>query len=144
MGEHPWIIRAPVPGDVPFVMSSWLASFWDTGLARSGLSKGAFQDVHRRLVNAIVQRAPCAVASWESDPSVILGWVCFELHPNILHYVYVKEPFRQSGIASSLIESVFPGHLDVMVTHKTPKWELVASRFEGKRFEFNPYVVGGT
>jgi hypothetical protein len=43
----------------------------------------------------------CAVS--KDDPDQIFGWVCYA-PDKILHYIYVKHPFRDLGIANKLLE----------------------------------------
>ena len=40
----------------------------------------------------------------DDDEDLIFGYIVFE--PHIMHYVYVKEPFRNYGIGKRLIQEI--------------------------------------
>ena len=101
-----------------------------------GISLGAFSDdghwgvVDRCLTGPRV----VLVAHPEGDEDTILGWTCAEL--DVLHYVYVKAPFRRLGIARTLLGRYKPL---TTCTHWTPVIREWASR--GRAYTFNPYLL---
>ena len=93
---------------------------------------------------------------FQQDPGVaaqqILGWICaFPAQETlVLHYAYVKHPFRGHGIARMLfrhVRSLYPDGV-VTFTHKSPifwKWEKDREPFFKKvqewGFVYHPYLL---
>lgn len=74
-------------------------------------------------------RCRLLVLCFESTPDQILGWIAFEA-PNVLHYVYVKQPFRRRGLATFLLNAADLSY-PIKATHKTYAWEFL--KHKGKR-----------
>lgn len=96
-------IRGFRPGDLPFIMHSWLNNYVSSRACPfRSVAKGRIRAGHRPFVEQIVARAPVLVATIEDVDDSILGWVCAEA-PGILHYVYVKEAHRNAGVGQLLL-----------------------------------------
>lgn len=78
----------------------------------------------RGTVLDLLQRgAVVRILCLSSRPEFILGFVCYEQLPNfpVVHYVYIRFGYRQSGLASALVESVRNGSdVQVRSSHRTP------------------------
>jgi hypothetical protein len=113
-----WSIRPAIPTDIPFVYSTWLRSYrTGSGL---GLQSGKHQYfvLYQMILDQILERESTTVlvAALDEDLSIALGYIVIE--PKILHYVFVKEPFRRFGIAKALCHATFNKTTPVM-THMT-------------------------
>ena len=126
-------IRPVEHDDVPFIINSWLRSYWKATAHNQGIAKNAYYTYHHKLVEKAVKDELIFVAVNTHDSEQIFGWCCFkdqyEMH--ILHYIYVKQPFRRFGIAQALLNSI--GSLDI-ITHKTEMGDLLSETF------YNPYI----
>jgi GNAT superfamily N-acetyltransferase len=97
--------RTAEPKDKGFILKSWIRSYanspWAGALSRERLMKaitGTIADLRQR-------GAEWVVAASASNPDVLYGFVCFERGwpwP-LLHYVYVKDMYRNMGIGSQLV-----------------------------------------
>ncbi len=78
------------------------------------------------------------VASNLDDPDQIYGWICWNKHGHrpALHYIYVKLPFRQFGVAKLLL-------MHAEITKATPMefTHLTTGlrHLRGYLTDFNPY-----
>jgi GNAT superfamily N-acetyltransferase len=123
-------LRMAEPTDVNFVYDSWLRSYeYQTGdeaadarVCRSCGRMGRRRDVsggeanaeihpsdywpgqRQRIDRLLATTAAVIVAHPAETPSVIAGWACVDNHPDVVHYVYVREFYRKRGIAKRLIE----------------------------------------
>lgn len=70
---------------------------------------------------AIISRADAAVACFESTPDEILGYALVE-NGTILHWAYVKYPYRGVGIGTSLIQGAAVTCLRPPSKHKGKLW----------------------
>lgn len=97
--------------DLNFVTSSWLKSFRGSAMFKGIPNESYYRD-HQNLIKDILVRADTLIAANPEDEEQILGWICTE-HETVMHYIYVKEPFRHLGIAAGLIQTA----LDLVETN---------------------------
>lgn len=101
-------IRKANSGDVRYITSSWLNSYWNSP-ANKGIRKSEFFSYEHKLLETILPRATTLVLCNAANEDQILGWVCFEKRSNgvlILHYANIKAPYRGRGLARLLIEEI--------------------------------------
>lgn len=104
-----------------FVYSSWLKSYRQMSPARN-------EDYHagqRQLIDHIRTHAKVRVATPKHDPLTIYGWICYGERA-VVHYLYVKRPFRDYGLGRLLVRDMGPGEL--RPSHMTPMGEIFLRR----------------
>ena len=113
--------------DVAFIIKSWLES----NLRNKETTLGIYEREHRKLITRIINSpvTTTEIICLKEDEDHILGFICYEL-PGILHYIYIKYPFRHLGIATNAIRSCLTSK-DIVITHK----------FKGKFNTYNPYLL---
>lgn len=104
--------------------------------------RDVFFDYQQRLIEALLRRpkTQVLVACQYNDADLIFGYLVGE-PPRILHWVYVKKPFRNSGIMARLIKAAgYSTTLeDCVFTHLTNS--LISLCKAGKiEATFNPYA----
>lgn len=113
--ELPIEIREATDADFPFILDSWRKSYREVHATR--FPKIPFGPIFDERTKRLRGRANWLVACAPDDRDYIFGWICGE--PPMLHYVYVKKPYRGYGVAKRLIMSDWgvsvPG-----ATHWTP------------------------
>jgi hypothetical protein len=138
----PLKLRPAVPGDVGFIVTSWLKSAtdaWNKIRTQSvddwhgtGVQIGQFADATGRLnrgaIASILQRehTRVSVACADDDDDVIFGFAVGEPVKRIVHWVYVKHgadalTLRHRGIAHQLIEHLMPGCVGSVTTTYLPR-----------------------
>jgi GNAT superfamily N-acetyltransferase len=133
MSALPVVFRESKPEDRAFIYSSWLRSYRDSEFARS-LSTDIYFHGHRQVLERILDRATTIVACDPEDPDHIYGWLCHEMgYPPILHYVYVKHPYRGMGLGKQLFAAFDQGG-KFDYTHQGRLSEKLK-----ERGTFNPY-----
>lgn len=114
-------IRPMVEHDTNFIYNSWLKS----AQADHDLPNSKFFDSYRDHIKEILKRSKVIVACDPEDPTFLHGYmVCQQVEGVfILHWVYVKAPFRKMGVASDLIRSEFPAlkQEPLVITYKNNK-----------------------
>ncbi len=98
--------RAPTPACMPFVFDSWIKSYWKSGPSCSLVPFHVFHHEVHALLEALLPKCEVLLAVNPDDEAQILGWVCREGN-GVVHYCYVKEPFRRFRIASMLLQHTF-------------------------------------
>lgn len=147
LGQHPRLtimVRTYVPRvDQGLVLASWCRQI--RRLPPFGRMSGREFDAHHRRLERLLERCPPTIACEPEHPDQVFGWICGEVHPDgarVLHFVYVRNTWRQQGIARYLLELQFAsraGEHDLLCTHRgrsTPhletKWRL---RYDPGRLE---------
>ena len=140
-------IRSFQEGDEGVVFDPW----------RRQLSSIPGRDLHPRIfkmtaaelnahmddvVRPLVLSCPPMVACEVDHPTQVFGWVCCEHQEDrqVLHFLYVRNMWRQKGVASQLLRHNFPAlgkeplyctHPTRMMRHHEDRWCL----------KFNPYLT---
>jgi GNAT superfamily N-acetyltransferase len=101
--QPPIVIRAMVPGDLPLVLDSWVRT------SRSA-DPWAPTQTHDVAMGRHLERLTACASVWAAanreDADRVLGWICAEPSRGLLHWVWVREPWRRAGIASALVGAV--------------------------------------
>lgn len=114
--EIPCAFRAGAVDAGPFVFSSWLKSHRNEGDNKHMANDVYFARMQHRI-NSLLHRSATIVAHNPDDAGQIYGWMCFEGPPPVIHYVYVKYPFRRLGVARRLFAIANPIGAPIRVTH---------------------------
>lgn len=131
-----WRLRPADAEDEAFLCHSWLKSFRPSATEVPGViyHRGQHEVIERLLGRSIV-----TVACNPEDEAQIFGYLVHEKRGPVvvLHYVYVKAPFRRLGLARALLAHV--GAEGCHYTHRTPAFARLARAL---RAHFNPYLGG--
>lgn len=126
-------IRPMREGDVNFILSTWLRSYYEE-LKRNG-SKGVaypkddvFFQGHQAEIKARLSEMSVKVCVAPDDDNQIIGWAAIE--GDTVHYVYVKQVFRQMGVARNLLSE----HNFADYSHHTR-----FSKYLNKGLVYDPY-----
>jgi GNAT superfamily N-acetyltransferase len=109
-GQDPVKIRQVVPGDLPYIYSTWLRDLRD---ADGGpLPDDLFFQAHRSLLDRLLadENTVVLIACAADAPDEILGYVVAE-PGEVLWWVQTKKPLRGQGLAKRLLQeaNVPPG-----------------------------------
>lgn len=154
------MVRAAEPGDAAFVVGSWVDSY-RTAHAAGMIPMGAYDRVYREAVAAVLSRPGVSVfvACHPREVEDIYGWAAVERGASVpvreredgrwverlspcplalVHYVYVKQPYRRMGLARALLAAagVDPAG-EFLYTCKT----AVVSRLPLPRARWAPLVA---
>ena len=148
--EAPYTFRPYSKDDIPLIQSSWGTSYYKGGSYIQALTPQEFHATHRPIRECFFMRptATAIVCAATSDQTTILGWIALEKPVEspgvILHYLYVKEAFREQGIGTELLEMAkkeFNG--PVMFTHKTHRASIIMQKKRPifKEYMFFPHLI---
>lgn len=109
-------IRDAIDEDIPFIYATWLESYrYDSYFGKSHRNTIFFND-YKKVLDKILLESHVSVACVKEAPDTILGYMVHE--PGVLHYVFVKGPFRRLKIATGLFNYAFDNPY-ITYTHKT-------------------------
>lgn len=102
-------MRETTAEDLPFIFNSWLKSFRFNEDA-SRMSNGVYFGYFKELVTGLLESSSIVVACNPDDSTQIYGYAVYDHKEDIdlfvLHYIYVKYPFRNLGIGKRILETV--------------------------------------
>ena len=110
-------LRLAGADDMNFVYSSWLSAIATSEKRRT--PKEIVYKNHREIMARSLNKSRVIVACMHECKDQILGWLCHE--DDVLHYLYVKQPFRKHGIARMLVDHL---NLDEPYTVTHWSWRL--------------------
>lgn len=103
MGGRLIALREYEPGDRPYVLATWARSSSSGTRKNMQAWMARYADYMRTLESAGHVRVLVAVdeSAHRQGAAVIVGWLAYS-GANFVHYVYVREAYRQQGIATQL------------------------------------------
>jgi len=129
----PYRIRPAVDADLPLVVQTYVRE------ARRALRASelppTWDAVGERFVAECYARGLVSVACALSDEGQILGYALADRRGSeaVLHWLYVRGPFRGWGVAQSLAAQATRGAGTVTVTHTASAWQRAKVRARGWR-----------
>ena len=126
--------------DEDFLYSTWMKSYSESSWGRS-IPVPLYNIGQRKRIDRIMEnpKTYILVACQEGTPELIFGYMVGEL-PSIIHYLYVKNAYRNSGIAHRLLYHLGNSPI-ITYTHK-PKDIYVGNKLkELDHWIYNPYLL---
>lgn len=140
--QAPLVLRRAGQDDVPFICNSWVKSYLKDAkwLHRDQVEQAVYFEEHRALIGHILERCGALIACNPEAPTQIFGYLVGErIGPVfVAHWVYVKQNFRNLGIAKRLFAEQRGDALTVYCTHWSP---LAAGKRDKWGLNFNPYLT---
>lgn len=125
------VIRDAEPTDYSFIMSTWLRGQYYGNTHYRSMDKDAFFTAWHMKVSIILSNHVSAkVMCLDEDPDTIIGYAVY--NDNMLHWVFVKRPFRKFGFAKELV----PTGIDI-VTSMTKMGKICMP----ESWTFNPFLI---
>lgn len=131
-------VRTPTENDVNFIMSSWLRSYRETN---RHINPVIFYNSQEALIFDLLKKARVYISCNPEHKSQIFGYIVFDQIRDltIVHYVYVKHPFRRLGIGSELFYSINRTlDLPCIATHHTRIFPEISRAWD---IVYNPYIL---
>lgn len=127
--------RAMTEQDADFIYNSWLMSFRKAP-ENFGVRDVVYFQWRKEQFKRLIERSQVTLAVFAADPWLILGYSV--VAAPVLHYVYVRLPFRSLGIAKRLVDRAFPEGDAVLCSHMTraPAIEKLVNHLQRRGFDF--------
>jgi len=120
-------IRQGRKSDVRFITNSWLKSYREAHTVK-GCPNQLYFSYQHKIIEALLPASGVLVLCDTKDDDHILGWLVYQRAQDmvLIHYAYVKHPFRRKGLATNMIRALLEvepaqdgGPPTVLYTHKT-------------------------
>lgn len=110
------------PDEMGFVMDSWFRSYRSSEWA-GVIPNHLYYPTMREMLASLIARGAKILAAVSRGPTEdrVIGYVCYETKPTeaVVHYCYVKDPFRRLGLGGELWRLASGDSRSVLYTHKT-------------------------
>ena len=141
MSDIPFRLRPIALEDESFIYSSWLKSYRNSDFG-SLMNNDVYFKYTQLIIARILSRATITIACDEKDSQTILGYIVSEPSGanQVVQYVYVKEIYRNLGLAKHLLDHVTEGK-SYTYTHHTRAVSTLLSKKKLPNATFNPYLL---
>lgn len=141
------------PNEHNFVFHSFLKSYRDSPMVRGVPNTIYFKKQHDLIETFLIDpRSRAIVACNPQDPEQVYGYILAQSLPSdngdllVVHWVYVKQPFRNLGIAKALFEKLnkLPAQKPtaaIQYTHRVKTVDRLLQSYP--HVTFNPYLLIG-
>ena len=129
-------VRPARGDDLPFVFATWLRSVHASSLFAKRIPRPVFFERHHAAIQRLLDRgAELSVACLKEDDGVVVGYLARE--GKLIHFVYVKGPFRRMGVARALLERAGLSPDECSCTHWTYQLDALAPKWP--KLVYDPY-----
>jgi GNAT superfamily N-acetyltransferase len=136
--ELPIAFRHTHAEDIPFIFNSWLQSYRHS-IHVKNIANTVYFGEHHKVLERIMKRSEAIIACDPTDQTQIFGYIVYEIITGVLvvHYAYVKLPYRKLGIMKQLLEKAGRKvNHHFVYTHETHTAHKLALKFSAF---YNPY-----
>lgn len=127
-----FITRCVMAVDHPFVFSNWRKG------ARNAMSNKilpwpTYFELSSRRISEKIKNSKTVLAVHPDDPSEAFGFLCYDYDDTCLtvHWLYVKSMWRRAGVASGLLDKVYPEWRSrpILFTESSDRYSRLKRRF---------------
>ena len=130
-------IRPAQGSDLAFIFDTFLKSYKMSSPVGKACRNGIFFDNYRLILDDILEHSKIYVACHQDEPTVIFGYMIAD--GATLHYCFIKEVFRNLGVAKALyneaLKEADPMFGFLYTTHKT----FHSDKIESFKVPYNPF-----
>lgn len=134
--------RALTESDLSFLYNSWLKSYRDSSFAEP-ISNNEYFGFHKAVIERIIERANVVILCNPEDESQIYGYSVSEQVAElvIVHYIYVKQTYRNLGLAKQLLLGATSGD-KFTYTHRSKRLPAIERKSQSmQQATYNPYLI---
>lgn len=129
--------------DINFILSTWLKSYRASEHARA-IPQEIYYPFHQDLVTQILTHKSTAVTVLcdPKDEDQILGYAVYNFKMPLIHFIYIKFPFRGLGLGGYLFKGVtaeIPKGTLIQCSHRRGRWSKLSKALN---VVYNPYIIG--
>lgn len=144
MTSLPVTFRIATEDDIPFFYNATLQSHYYSSSTNKHILPGIYFAEHKLLLSRLLQHPTTrlSIVCDESSPEVIMGFCLHDTEDDIVHYIYVKRPFRRFGIGTMLMAYAEISVPQIQASHWTYDATAIWRKHCYPGVAFNPYILG--
>lgn len=132
------VIRDLDTNDINFIYNAWLKSYRNNNLTKP-ICNDVFFSNHKDIITNILKNSNTSIICNKDDTTQIYGFITYT--SDIIHFCYVKYPYRRFGLGRQLFNHVYNTYSDnthIRITHYSPKVNKYIDKYN---LVFNPYLL---
>ena len=137
------VIRPAVKEDKNFILASWLRCYRSSSYFCRRIRKNVFFKYHHVIADRILSHATVLIAADPTDANVIYGYLISEFYEpdqkHVVHFIYIKEAFREMGIAKQLFTAAGLEPNSVLISHWTEPVDKLILKYPD--MIYIPYLI---
>lgn len=128
--------------DTSYVYDSWLRHYLANSYFAKRIKSKIYFEGHSAIIAHILSKpdVKIEIACPDDGSDTILGYIVCEPSKNVCHYIYIREGFRNNGIATALFKSQKLKLDGLRFTH----WTFALNNFYDKHeneIQYDPYSL---
>lgn len=130
-------LRDAEASDISFIYDSFMKSYKADGPLGKITTKRVFFQEFPQVIDRILSTSKVQIMCLSEEPKIIVGYIIFQ--PQLIHYIFVKEPFRRNGIAKTLKSHALGLNDSFTYTHITHHVKKLLTKYPDALF--NPFKL---
>lgn len=128
------------PDDIAFIADAWVQTARGANRERKSIPRDLFFARGYQTTTSIASRVGAIVATAPGDPSTLYGFLVIERRERLIHFWYVKKPWRGLGIGRAMLARSGLDPCSSTCTWWTRDLgDWVLEKYKG--LVYNPYVM---
>ena len=131
---------AKTKSEIDFIISYWLDFYRKSSKFARELAPSVYFKEHKGRASTAIKSGVALVLYDPQDPDFLIGFIvgvnAAHLGMDILHMVFIKEPFRGHGLGQKLMKEFSSGGTKLIITHQG---NILGLRNSYKELVYNPY-----
>lgn len=139
-------VRYAEPLDMGFIYTSW-ASYERHNTSAHLAPHSLFDEEQLAKMNYLAERSTMLIINLQQETDTIIGFIVFKINQDqtILHYAFIKSPFRNKGILTNILHYINPTKKSFILTaepnpivfkHLTKTFSIIYDPFYFQRASF--------
>ena len=89
--------------DESFVYSSWLKSYRNNKYFAHAMDNETYFQFHALIIDTLVKDNNLSILCSKDDEDQIYGFICNRPDNKVIHFIYIKYPYRKMGLGKMLL-----------------------------------------
>lgn len=135
-----YILRDRVDNDNKFIYNSFLRSNHDQ-YPNKFIPDSIYFPPQSKIIENLIASSTVLVACFPEEPDEIIGYMIYDHHPEhlVIHYIYVKLTFRNTSVATSIVNQIIDNKKLIIATHICDNFNKLKHKINGSKIVYNPY-----
>lgn len=132
-------VRPMRESDIELITDSWLKSYRE---GNYGVPHDEYFETQRRVIKALFRTSKVAIACDPDDADQVYGYIVWQPRAagkSLLHWCFVKQPFRRFGVFRRLLSVADPSGDGLLLTHRSIHHEQLKSA--GLNIKYAPFAL---
>jgi Acetyltransferase (GNAT) family len=139
-----FLTRHRTENDSNLIYSSWLQSLYQKDPYKF-IPQSIYFKHQAILIKQLLDRSQVLILCFPEDPDEVVGYAVYEIKNDIpiIHYLYVKLPYRKRKLMTGLLQEILQQRQLLFYTTFIPAMISIRKSITGVKMVFDPFLVNG-